>query len=94
MKLLKNLLVLIIILAVFGYGILFALYNKQSIELDFLFHDSVTVPLALWSGSLVTLGVVVGLLVALASKMSQSMENKRLKKEVKQIKVKLEKINH
>ncbi len=94
MKLLKNLLVLLIVLLVFGYGILFALYNEQSIALDFLFLDVLQVPLSLWSGSLVGLGIVLGLLVASLSKIMVSMENKRLQKELKQAKAKLEKLNH
>lgn len=93
MKLIKNFLVLLIVLAVFGYGILFALYNEQHISLDFLFLDSVAVPLSLWSGSLVALGIALGLLVASVSKMLQGIENKRLKKELKQAKAKLEKIS-
>ncbi len=94
MKLLKNLLVLLIVLLVFGYGILFALYNEQSIALDFLFLDVLQVPLSLWSGSLVGVGIVLGLLVASLSKIMVSMENKRLQKELKQAKAKLEKLNH
>lgn len=93
MKLLKNFLVLLIVLAVFGYGILFALYNEQKIVLDFLFLDSVQVPLSLWSGSLVVLGIVLGLLVASVSKVLLGLENKRLQKELKQAKSKLEKVS-
>jgi uncharacterized membrane protein YciS (DUF1049 family) len=94
MKLLKNFLVLLIVLAVFGYGILFALYNEQHIALDFLFIDSLSVPFSLWSGSLIVLGIVLGLLVASVSKMLLSVENKRLSKELIQVKAKLEKLNH
>lgn len=93
MKLLKNFLVLLIVLAVFGYGILFALYNEQKIVLDFLFLDSVQVPLSLWSGSLIVLGIVLGLLVASVSKVLLGLENKRLQKELKQAKTKLEKVS-
>jgi uncharacterized membrane protein YciS (DUF1049 family) len=93
MKLLKNFLVLLIVLAVFGYGILFALYNEQKIVLDFLFLDSVQVPLSLWSGCLVVLGIVLGLLVASVSKVLLGLENKRLQKELKQAKTKLEKVS-
>ena len=94
MKLLKNFLVLLIVLAVFGYGILFSLYNEQHIALDFLFIDSLSVPFSLWSGSLIVLGIVLGLLVASVSKMLLSVENKRLSKELIQVKAKLEKLNH
>jgi uncharacterized membrane protein YciS (DUF1049 family) len=94
MKLLINFLVLLIVLAVFGYGILFALYNEQHIALDFLFIDSLSVPFSLWSGSLIVLGIVLGLLVASVSKMLLSVENKRLSKELIQVKAKLEKLNH
>jgi putative membrane protein len=94
MKLLKNFLILLMVLVVFVYGILFALYNEQSIGLDFLFLDTLSVPLSLWSGSLVVLGIVMGLLVASISKMLQGIENKRLKKELKHMKTKLEKLNH
>jgi uncharacterized membrane protein YciS (DUF1049 family) len=94
MKLLKNFLILLMVLVVFIYGILFALYNEQSIGLDFLFLDTLSVPLSLWSGSLVVLGIVMGLLVASISKMLQGIENKRLEKELKHMKAKLEKLNH
>jgi uncharacterized membrane protein YciS (DUF1049 family) len=94
MKLLKNLIVLLIVLAVFGYGILFALYNKQSISLDFLFLDSLLVPLPLWSGCLIVIGLMFGLLVASISRLGLGLENKRLQKELKQAKSKLEKLNH
>jgi putative membrane protein len=94
MKLLKNFLILLMVLVVFIYGILFALYNEQNIGLDFLFLDTLSVPLSLWSGSLVVLGIVMGLLVASISKMLQGIENKRLKKELKHMKAKLEKLNH
>jgi putative membrane protein len=94
MKLLKNFLILLMVSVVFVYGILFALYNEQSIGLDFLFLDTLSVPLSLWSGGLVVLGIVMGLLVASISKMLQGIENKRLKKELKHMKAKLEKLNH
>lgn len=94
MKLIKNFLVLLIVLAVFGYGILFALYNEQKIALDFLFIDPVQLPLSLWSGSLIVLGVALGLLVASISKMLLGLENKRLHKELKLAKTKLEKLHH
>jgi putative membrane protein len=94
MKLVKNFLILLMVLVVFVYGILFALYNEQNIGLDFLFLDTLSVPLSLWSGSLVVLGIVMGLLVASISKMLQGIENKRLKKELKHVKTKLEKLNH
>lgn len=94
MKLIKNILVLLIVLVVFGYGILFAIYNEQHIVLDFLFLDPIKTPLSLWSGILIALGTVLGLTVATISKVLINMENKRLKKELKQVKDKLEKIQH
>lgn len=94
MKLLKSSLVLLIVLAVFGYGILFSLYNEQHIGLDFLFMDSFSMPLSLWSGSLIALGVMMGLLVASTSTLMQNIENKRLQKELNKAKAKFEKLNH
>ena len=94
MKLIKNLLVLAIVLIVFGYGILFAIYNEQQISLDFLFIDSVNLPLSLWSGILIALGSVLGILVASVAKVLTSIENKKLKKELKKVQAKLEKIQH
>ena len=94
MKLIKNLIVLLIVLIVFGYGILFAIYNQHQVMLDFLFHDPIKTPLSLWSGILVSAGVIIGLLVSALSKLNTNMENKRLKKELKQVKGKLEKIQH
>tara|TARA_B100001063_G_scaffold73711_1_gene67915 strand:+ start:412 stop:696 length:285 start_codon:yes stop_codon:yes gene_type:complete len=94
MKLLKNLLTLVIILIVFGYGVLFSIYNDQNVELDFIFLDSLPVPLSIWSGGLIMLGTMLGLLIGSASKMLQGIENKRLQKELKNAKTKLEKLNH
>ena len=76
MKLLKNLLTLVIILMVFGYGVLFSIYNDQNVELDFIFLDSLPVQLSIWSGGLIMLGTMLGLLIGSASKMLQGIENK------------------
>lgn len=94
MKLIKNLLVLLIVLAVFIYGILFAIYNKQSIPLDFLFSDTVQIPLSLWSGGLVVVGIVLGIMVSSISRMRIGRENKRLQKEIKSAKAKIDKLSH
>lgn len=94
MKLLKNLLVLLIILSVFGYGALFSIYNEQGLALDFLFLDSISVPLSLWSGCLILLGVALGIVFASLGKLSLYRSNKRLIKELDQVKKKLEKLNH
>jgi putative membrane protein len=94
MKLLKNFLVLLIVLTVLVYGLLFSLYNEQSISLDFLFLDTLSVPLPLWSGCLIVIGVVLGLLVSSISKFGLGFENKRLQKELNLVKRKLEKLNH
>lgn len=94
MKLIKNFLVLLVVLAVLVYGVLFSLYNEKAIILDFLFLDPVSIPLSLWSGCLIVVGLVLGLLVASISKLGLGFENKRLQKELSQAKRKLEKLNH
>lgn len=94
MKLIKNFLVLLVVLAVLVYGVLFSLYNEKAIILDFLFLDTVSIPLSLWSGCLIVVGLVLGLLVASISKLGLGFENKRLQKELSQAKRKLEKLNH
>lgn len=94
MKLIKNFLVLLVVLAVLVYGVLFSLYNEKAIILDFLFLDTVSIPLSLWSGCLIVVGLVLGLLVASISKLGLGFENKRLQKELSQAKHKLEKLNH
>lgn len=94
MKLIKNFVVLLVVLAVLVYGVLFSLYNEKAIILDFLFLDAVSIPLSLWSGCLVVVGLVLGLLVATISKFGLGFENKRLQKELSQAKRKLEKLNH
>jgi uncharacterized integral membrane protein len=94
MNLFKNILVLAIVFVVFGYGILFAIYNEQHIALDFLFLDKIQTPLSLWSGILITMGTIFGLAVATLSKFGTNRENKKLKKELQQAKSKLEKIQH
>lgn len=94
MKLIKNLVVLLLVLAVFIYGLLFSLYNEQDVVLDFLFVDGVSLPLSLWSGILVVVGVALGLLVASASRIFQGAELRRVRRELTQAKDKLEKLNH
>ena len=94
MKLLKNLLVLLIVLTVFIYGALFSIYNEQYLNLDFLFLDSVSIPLSLWSGCVIILGVMMGFLFTSVGKLSLHQHNRRLKKELEQVKKKLEKLNH
>lgn len=91
MKLIKNLIIILAVVAVFIYGILFALYNEQNVSLDFLFVDSILIPLSIWSGGLVVLGILFGILIATLSKIGTGLENKRLKKELKQANVELEK---
>jgi uncharacterized membrane protein YciS (DUF1049 family) len=94
MKLLKNLLTLLVVLAIFIYGVLFSIYNEQGLNLDFLFLDSILVPLSLWSGCLIILGVALGLLFSSVGKIGLYRDNKRLNKELEQAKKKLEKLNH
>ena len=94
MKLIKNFLVLLVVLAVLVYGVLFSIYNEQGVSLDFLFLDAVSVPLSLWSGCLIVVGLALGLLVASISELGLGFQNKRLQKELSQAKRKLEKLNH
>jgi putative membrane protein len=94
MKLIQNILVLLIVLVVLGYGILFSLYNEQTVGIDFLFLDTMSVSLSLWSGCFIVIGVTLGLLVASISRLGLGFENKRLQKELDLAKRKLEKLNH
>lgn len=94
MKIIKNFIVLFLVLSVFIYGLLFSLYNEQDIMLDFLFLNSLPVPLSVWSGVLIFVGIALGLLAASTSKIFQGLETRSLRKELKQVKAKLEKIKH
>jgi len=92
MKILRNALALLILLVVFLFGLLFAVYNDQSISLDLILIEIVAMSLPVWSGLLLVVGILLGVLIASLSKVFVSIESRRLKKELVATKAKLAKL--
>jgi len=66
MKWLRNLLTVLILIAMVAVGVLFALQNKVPVPLDLLVHTFQPQSLALWILSAFALGGVLGMLVSSA----------------------------
>lgn len=66
MKLLRNLITILIALAMVGIGILFALQNKTPVALDLLVYTFAPQSLALWILGAFALGGLLGLLASSA----------------------------
>jgi len=92
MKILRNLLAVAVLLVVFLFGLLFAVYNDQSISLDLILINIPSIPLSVWSGVLLVAGILLGLLIASLSKVFVGFEAKRLRKELAATKEKLAKL--
>jgi len=92
MKILRNALALLVLLVVFLFGLLFAVYNDQSIALDLILVEIDAMSLPVWSGLLLVVGILLGVLIAALSKVFVSIESRRLKKELVATKAKLAKL--
>ena len=92
MKILRNALALLVLLVVFLFGLLFAVYNDQSIALDLILIEIDAMSLPVWSGLLLVVGILLGVLIASLSKVFVSIESRRLKKELVATKAKLAKL--
>jgi putative membrane protein len=92
MKILRNALALLVLLVVFLFGLLFAVYNDQSIALDLILVEIDAMSLPVWSGLLLVVGILLGVLIASLSKVFVSIESRRLKKELVATKAKLAKL--
>jgi len=92
MKILRNALALLVLLVVFLFGLLFAVYNDQSIALDLILIEIDAMSLPVWSGLLLVVGILLGVLIASLSKVFVSIEARRLKKELVATKAKLVKL--
>jgi len=66
MKLLRNILTVLIMLATIAVGVLFALQNKMPVPLDLLVYTFEPRSLALWVLSALALGGVLGMVVSSA----------------------------
>ncbi len=66
MKLLRNILTLLLILAMIGIGILFSLQNKVAVPLDLLVYTFEPKSLSLWILAAFGLGGVLGMLISSA----------------------------
>ena len=64
MKLLRNLLSILVVLAMIGVGVLFALQNEMPVPLDLLVYQFEPRSLALWLLSALAVGGVLGLLIS------------------------------
>jgi len=92
MKILRNALALLVLLVVFLFGLLFAVYNDQLIALDLILVEIDAMSLPVWSGLLLVVGILLGVLIASLSKVFVSIESRRLKKELVATKTKLAKL--
>ncbi|MDX1733894.1 MAG: LapA family protein [Halioglobus sp.] len=66
MKLLRNLLTVLVVLAMVGVGVLFSLQNKTPVPLDLLVYTFEPQSLALWILGAFALGGVLGLVISSA----------------------------
>ena len=64
MKLLRKLVTVLLVLAMVGVGVLFALQNKVLVPLDLLVHTFGPQSLALWILSAFALGGLLGMLIS------------------------------
>ena len=64
MKFLRNLLTVLIVLAMVGVGVLFALQNEVAVPLDLLFYTFQPRSLALWLLVSLAIGGLLGLLIS------------------------------
>jgi uncharacterized membrane protein YciS (DUF1049 family) len=64
MKFLRNLLSVLVVLAMVGVGVLFALQNEMPVPLDLLVYQFEPRSLALWLLSALAVGGVLGLLIS------------------------------
>lgn len=92
MALIKRLVLVLLLLIVLIYGMVFSINNASLVQIDFLLNFKAEVPLALWSGVLLLLGVVVGLIFAQLASWPIKRENTRLQKSLAQAKDKLTKL--
>jgi putative membrane protein len=66
MKLLRNILTMVVVLATLAAGVLFALQNKSPVPLDMLVYTFEPQSLALWVLGAFAIGGVLGMLVSSA----------------------------
>ena len=66
MKFLRNLLTILVVLAMLGVGVLFALQNKVPVPLDLLVYIFEPKSLALWILAAFALGGLLGMLISSA----------------------------
>tara|TARA_R110002110_G_scaffold415561_2_gene650824 strand:- start:23670 stop:23978 length:309 start_codon:yes stop_codon:yes gene_type:complete len=66
MKLLRNLLTVLLVLATIGVGVLFALQNKTPVPLDMLVYNFAPRSLALWVLLAFGIGGILGMLISSA----------------------------
>ena len=64
MKLLRNLLTVVVVLATLGVGVLFAIQNKSAVPLDLLVYTLGPQSLAVWVLGAFALGGVLGVMVS------------------------------
>lgn len=66
MRLLRNILTILVILAMIGIGVLFSLQNKTAVPLDLLIYSFEPRSLALWILAAFALGGIIGMLISSA----------------------------
>jgi len=93
MTLLKRLVIAALLLFIFVYGVVFAVNNNTTVSIDLLFNSSFEISLALWSGILILIGLVAGLLASSLSSVPSQLERNRLKKSLAQAQERLAKLD-
>ncbi|ASP40386.1 hypothetical protein CHH28_17635 [Bacterioplanes sanyensis] len=85
MKQLKLGISMLLFVLVLVYAIAFSANNSTAVNVDLLTGAVIQGPLSLWLGAMLLLGAVAGYLLSWLSKARQSLELRRLRREVKQL---------
>ena len=92
MKLLRTLIALVIILMMASYAFAFAYHNTTLVRVDSLLGPIIELPFAVWLGIALLFGLFIGFLASLFRRTGQSLEVRRLQRELKNAKERLSKL--
>lgn len=92
MKQLKLIFIILICLVLLSYAVAFAAHNKDQVTINFLIGFQVTIPIAVWSGLVFSVGVLSVWLLGGISAAAQKLRLRKLQKELEEVKRRLEKV--
>ncbi|UXD87965.1 LapA family protein [Thalassolituus hydrocarboniclasticus] len=92
MKTLKVGLSVVLFVVVLAYALAFAAQNSLLVELNFLFGNPVALPVSLWLGAVLLLGVVAGLISGIMINARQKLQMRQLRKELANTQQRLNKL--